>query len=420
LTDGFISGSITVYAKASTAIQYSLGYASSGATSMQYELHVVVAGTIAPSSTGTVSSFNGRTGAVTPGSSDYTASQVGAVNALSISAARNNVINGGMDIWQRGTTFSNPNAVYTADRWLTTRYGGTGWTVSQTTAGSGLPQIQYALRVQSNSGSTAGGTYVLQSIETANSLPFSGQTVTLSFYARIGALYSGASSTSMTIQTGTGTDQSLYSGFTGQATALTIAPGSGGQPALTTSWQRYSATTSSAIASTVTQLGISLLTGGTGTAGATDYFDVTGVQLEIGSTATAFSRAGGTIQGELAACQRYYETSFDLGQTPASNSSQYGEMLVSSVNGGFSTNTYVAQSFTTKKRSTPTVNIYNTRNASATGNSVHIYTAGGSGFDSLTVVFANTNTSSFSIQPTSTSMGTSQIVCFGYAASSEL
>jgi hypothetical protein len=29
--------------------------------------------------------------------------------------------------------------------------------------------------------------------------------------------------------------------------------------------------------------------------------------LEIGKAATAFSRAGGTIQGELAACQRYYQ-----------------------------------------------------------------------------------------------------------------
>jgi hypothetical protein len=42
--------------------------------------------------------------------------------------------------------------------------------------------------------------------------------------------------------------------------------------------------------------------GGTGV-----YFDIAGVQLEVGNIPTPFSRAGGTIAGELASCQRYYE-----------------------------------------------------------------------------------------------------------------
>jgi hypothetical protein len=73
---------------------------------------------------------------------------------------------------------------------------------------------------------------------------------------------------------------------------------------LTTTWQRFS--TTATISSSATQLAINLFYTPVGTAGAADYMEITGVQLELGSVATTFKRAGGTIQGELAACQRYY------------------------------------------------------------------------------------------------------------------
>ena len=76
-TSGFISGTITVFAASGTAIQYSCGYSSSGATAMQYSLYAAVAGATNSPSTGTVSSFNGRTGAVVPATNDYLAVPTG-------------------------------------------------------------------------------------------------------------------------------------------------------------------------------------------------------------------------------------------------------------------------------------------------------------------------------------------------------
>jgi len=73
---------------------------------------------------------------------------------------------------------------------------------------------------------------------------------------------------------------------------------------LTTSWQRFTYT--GAVPSNSTQLGIDIRYTPVGTAGADDSFLITGIQVEIGSVATNFTAAGGTIQGELAACQRYY------------------------------------------------------------------------------------------------------------------
>jgi len=216
-------------------------------------------------------------------------------------AGKNAIINGGMDIWQRGTSFTAAD-VYTTDRWK--KDSQTYSTISRQTTSdtTNLPTIQYCTRVQRNSGQTGtGGLGIIYSAETADSIRFAGQTVVVSFWARAGANYSSASSAlSYNFYTGTGTDQSRSFGvqFTGEANI-----GSSSRT-LTTTWQRFSFTAT--VGATATELALMFLFNGVGTAGANDYFEITGVQLELGSVATPFSRAGGTIQGELAACQRYY------------------------------------------------------------------------------------------------------------------
>jgi hypothetical protein len=175
-------------------------------------------------------------------------------------------------------------------------------TVSRQVTGdtTNLPFIQYAQRVQRDSGNTSTGIiYSLQNFESINSIPFAGKTVTYSFYARAGANYSAASSALLySVNTGTGTDQNLLNGYTGQATPILTTV------TLTTTWQRFTAT--AALSSSATQIGVAFSYTPVGTAGANDYFEVTGVQLEVGSVATPFHTYAATIQGELAACQRYY------------------------------------------------------------------------------------------------------------------
>jgi hypothetical protein len=219
--------------------------------------------------------------------------------------SKNALINGGFDIWQRGTSISlsaSSGVLYTADRWAISTAASQACTVSRQATGdtTNLPFVQYAMRVQRNSGQTGTGLLLTtQSLESVNAIPFAGKTVTVSFYARAGANYSSASSAlTAYFMTGTGTDQNRQSGgYTGEVTGSNTAT-------LTTTWQRFSY--SYAVASTATEAAVGFAYTPVGTASTNDYFEVTGVQLEAGSQATPYSRNAGTIQGELAACQRYY------------------------------------------------------------------------------------------------------------------
>jgi len=217
----------------------------------------------------------------------------------------NPILNSAFQIWQRGTTYSGSvgGVPYTADRWCVYS-GADNRTISRQATGdtTNLPFIQYCARIARNSGiTTTNAIDFSQSIETLNSIPYAGKTVTVSFYARAGANYSAASSyLDSRLYSGTGTDQNnLNAGFTGSSLLITQ------NNVLTTTWQRFSMTV--AVGATATELEIRFRFTPTGTAGANDYYEVTGVQLEVGSVATPFKTNGATIQGELSACERYFQ-----------------------------------------------------------------------------------------------------------------
>ena len=217
---------------------------------------------------------------------------------------KNAMINGACEVAQRGTsavTLTAANFVYPVDRMFAGRSSGTTGATAQQISSTTLTGFNNAIRLQRTAANTStNDLYIGQSMESLNSIPFAGQTVTLSFYARAGANYSSSGSAlAVRLYSGTGTNQSgLGSAFTGTASPISASQ------VITTSWVRYSFT--AAVASTATQLQFLAFYTPVGTAGAADYVDVTGIQLEVGSQVSPFTRSGGTIQGELAACQRYY------------------------------------------------------------------------------------------------------------------
>jgi len=215
-------------------------------------------------------------------------------------AGKNKIINGDFGIWQRGTSFTLSGSGvnnYTADR-FNAQFDGTGatCTVSQQafTAGT-APVAGYEGQFFARWNRSAAGTsntlnYYKQAIEDVRT--FAGQPVTLSFWAKADA------ARSLSAQ--------IYQefGLGGSSAVLAL----NGTVSVTTSWQRFtiSATVPSITGKTVgTSSSLTLyFIMPTGVAFTFDYW---GVQLEYGSKATPFETATGTLQGELAACQRYYQ-----------------------------------------------------------------------------------------------------------------
>jgi hypothetical protein len=223
---------------------------------------------------------------------------------------RNLIINGGFDIWQRGTSFTNPasSTGFTADRFFPV-YDGSGATriISQGqfdpyVSGASITATpppgtgaDYFLRWNQSVAGT-GGTYNILYNRIEDVRLIAGQQVTLSFYAK-----AGASLTMPTIDI----EQYFGSGGSPSANVYTTVTSN---VAVTTSWQRFSYTFSVPSAagkvigsnanSSFTSIRLWL------PSNATFTFDIWGVQLERNYQPTPFEQR--PIGVELALCQRYY------------------------------------------------------------------------------------------------------------------
>jgi len=93
-----------------------------------------------------------------------------------------------------------------------------------------------------------------------------------------------------------------------------------------------------------------------------NYINITGVQLEVGDTATPFEVMPYDMQ--LARCQRYYEKSYDIGVT-AGTASQNGNLTTTSSS---STTAQMAGAyFKVRKRAVPTCTAYNSISGASGG-----------------------------------------------------
>jgi hypothetical protein len=227
-------------------------------------------------------------------------------------AGKNRIINGNFAVNQRNFTSNTTNNSYNFDRFLQVNSGGTVTVTPQTFTAGTAPVAGYEaknfVRIVTASQSAAGD-YALygQKIEDVRTL--AGQTATVSFWAK---------AASGTPKIGVALDQYFGTAGTPSATVTTSAA----TQTITTSWVRYSFTISVPSISgksigtnndsslslyIVTSTGATLVAAGYPNTGIQNItVDIWGVQVEQGSTATAFQTASGTIGGELDLCQRYY------------------------------------------------------------------------------------------------------------------
>ena len=230
---------------------------------------------------------------------------VDGLNGGPLAGFRNRIINGGFDIWQRGTSFAltATSGNFGPDRWQARSVASVAGTLSR----QGSPG-SYRMRVQRMAGQTATTIIGVSTVlETSDCAHLAGQDVTVSFTLKVGVDFSPAL-VRVNVLEGGGVDEGLVA-VGGFATSVAVT---NNYPVPTTTEGRYSI--SLRLAAATTQLGLQFWITPVGTAGVDDWYEIGEVQYEIGGVATPFERRSLGI--ELGLCQRYF---LKLGDNSASN-----------------------------------------------------------------------------------------------------
>lgn len=343
------------------------------------------------------------------GDTTYVAKINAVMNALDRRLQTNIVVNGALHVWQRGTSFaSGAAAIYAADRWQFFRNGlVAGATLSRQVAG--LSGFQYCARVQrDNANAVTALVQMTQTWESSDVVQLQGLPLTVTFRARCGATYSSASSLlSIQMISGTGTDGNYAAGLTGSAVILSSSV------TLTTSWQTFTAQVS-ALGSTVTQLGLAFSYAPVGTAGATDYFEITGVKLVPGDYCG--DQIFASFQDELRRCQHHYVKTFPYATAPAQNAGRAGSVESTLTTAGAVAAQLAGQTrFPTSMFSSPTLTYFNPSAANAFARNFTLST------DSTALATAQSSADAFTVTATGlAAWAVGNAVGFHFTAEAEL
>ena len=221
---------------------------------------------------------------------------------------RNAVVNGGLDIWQRGPGPFTTNGAYSADQALLAFSGSTMTVTQQTfTPGNTIAGYEPRFYLRSVVSSVAGvGNYAILDRRIESVRTFAGQTVTLSFWAKANTAKSIAIEFYQNFGVG-GAPSADVNGI-----GSTLIP-------LSTSWERKSVTVTIPSISGKTlgtthdgflrfflwmDAGSSYAARAAGLPQQSGTFDFWGFQLEVGDRPTSFERR--PYATELALCQRYF------------------------------------------------------------------------------------------------------------------